>query len=46
MTDSRQAKLNSIDFLLVLMTQLGVYSESRAMLVWSKARRKIFYAHP
>jgi hypothetical protein len=43
--DNRQAKLTSVDFLLVLLVRFGVCSEPKAFGVFQWYRHDIFYKH-
>lgn len=44
MRDPRQAKLTSVDFLMVLLTRLDIVPEEMAMRAFYRAKSKIFNA--
>jgi hypothetical protein len=41
--DDRQAKLTSVDYLMVILTKLGICSEYTALAIFQRYRQKIFY---
>jgi hypothetical protein len=41
--DNRQAKLTSVDYLLVILTRLGLCPESNALKIYNFYRHRIFY---
>ena len=41
----RQAKLDSVNFLMVILTRLGICSEGKAMKIFQRYRQEIFYRH-
>jgi len=43
--DNAQAKLTSVDYLLVLLTRFGLCSESKALKIFQHYRRELFYRH-
>jgi hypothetical protein len=44
-TDRRQAKLRSVDNLLVILTRLGLCSETKALRIFQHYRHEIFYRY-
>ena len=43
--DKRQAKLTSVDFLMVILTRLNVCSEHKAMRLFQYYRHELFYRY-
>lgn len=41
----KQAKLDSVDFLMVLLTRFGLCSKSKGMRIFQHYRQNIFYQH-
>ncbi len=39
----RQAKLDSVDYLMVILTRLGICSEYEGMKIFQSYRQRIFY---
>jgi len=45
MEDDKQAKLRSVDYLMLILTRLGLCDEVKALSIFQQYRHEIFYKY-